>query len=94
MQREVYLCGLFSQLDTLLDEPLASCLRRLPLSERIYQAIVSRSGPYAPSLALAQALEQPDGQTIRALCKTHDLELENVNRNLLRMLRDLARSTP
>ena len=96
LQREVYLCGLFSQLDLLLDEPLASSLRRLPLSERVYQAIVSHNGPYAPSLAMAQALEQPDGDTIRSLCKTHELELESVNRNLLRMLRDLsvpARST-
>lgn len=90
LQREVYLCGLFSQLDQLLDEPLAGCLRRLPLSERIYQAIVSKNGPYAPSLALAQALESPEGNTIRALCKTHELELETVNRNLLRMLRDLV----
>lgn len=87
LQREVYLCGLFSRLDCLLDEPLANGLRRLPLSERIYQAVVSNSGPYAPSLALAQALETPDGNTVRALCETHDMELESVNRNLLRMLR-------
>lgn len=88
LQREVYLCGLFSQLDLLLAEPLAGCLRRLPLSERIYQAIIGKTGPYAPSLALAQALETPDGAAIRALCQTHEMELESVNRNLLRMLRD------
>jgi c-di-GMP-related signal transduction protein len=88
LQREVYLCGLFSQLDLLLGEPLANSLRRLPLSERIYQAIIGKTGPYAPSLALAQALETPDGSAIRTLCQTHGMELENVNRNLLRMLRD------
>lgn len=86
LQREVHLCGLFSQLDLLLDEPLAGSLRRLPLSERIYQAIIGKAGPYAPSLALAQALETPNGGAIRALCLTHGMELEGVNRNLLRML--------
>ena len=90
LQREVYLCGLFSQLDALLGDPLADSLRRLPLSERIYQAIISKSGPYAASLALAEALETPDGSTIRALCETHQMELESVNRNLLRMLRDCS----
>lgn len=97
LQREVYLCGLFSQLDLLLGEPLPGSLRRLPLSDRIYQAIVGKTGPYAPSLALAQALETPDGAAVRALCHAHDMELEGVNRNLLRMLRDAAlenRTTP
>ena len=97
LQREVYLCGLFSQLDLLLGDPLPASLRRLPLSDRIYQAIVGKTGPYAPSLALAQALETPDGATVRALCRSHDMELESVNRNLLRMLRDVAlegRTTP
>lgn len=97
LQREVYLCGLFSQLDLLLGEPLPGSLRRLPLSDRIYQAIVGKTGPYAPSLALAQALETPDGAAVRALCQAHDMELEGVNRNLLRMLRDAAlegRTTP
>lgn len=94
LQREVYLCGLFSQLDLLLGEPLANSLRRLPLSDRIYQAIIGKTGPYAPSLALAEALETPDGATVRALCRTHDMELENVNRNLLKMLRDAGTGKP
>ncbi|MET1115419.1 MAG: HDOD domain-containing protein [Comamonas sp.] len=94
LQREVYLCGLFSQLDLLLGEPLAGSLRRLPLSERIYQAIIGRTGPYAPSLALAEALETPDGSAVRALCQKHEMDLENVNRNLLKMLRDAGTGKP
>src|SRR5574337_431006 len=43
LRREVYLSGLFSQLDELLHEPLGTILRRLPLSERVYNAAVLRT---------------------------------------------------
>jgi hypothetical protein len=86
LRREVYLCGLFSQLDDLLGEPLGSILHRIPVSERVYDAIVMRSGPYAPSLEMACALESDDAGAIRQLCERHELELEEVNRILLRTL--------
>ncbi|WP_027015762.1 HDOD domain-containing protein [Comamonas composti] len=86
LQREVYLCGLFSQLDLLLGTPLAMALRRLPLSERILDAILAHSGPYAPPLLMAMALESNDPAPIRQLREEHGLEGEEVNRLLLRML--------
>ncbi|WP_311224186.1 MULTISPECIES: HDOD domain-containing protein [unclassified Acidovorax] len=90
LRREVYLCGLLSQMDDLLGEPLGAILRRLPLSERIYDAIVLHTGPYAASLEMACALETDDMAGIRQLCETHELSLEEVNRALLRMLADLG----
>lgn len=89
LRREIYLCGLLSQLDDLLGEPLGSILRRLPLSERIYDATVLRSGPYASGLQMAAALETDDASAIRQLCETYELDLEEVNRALLRVLADL-----
>lgn len=89
LRREVYLCGLFSQLDLLLHEPLGNILHRLPLSERIHEATVLETGPYAPPLQMAAALETADAAVIRQLCDTHEMELESVNRALLRMLSDL-----
>ncbi|GAD23885.1 HDOD domain-containing protein [Acidovorax sp. MR-S7] len=94
LRREVYLSGLFSQLDELLREPLGAILRRLPLSERIYDAVVLRTGPYAPSLEMACALESDDAAAIRQLCETHELGLEHVNRSLLRVLSELAVERP
>ena len=55
LRREIYLCALLSQMDELLREPLGTILRRIPLSERIYDATVLHTGPYAPSLQLACA---------------------------------------
>lgn len=89
LRREIYLCGLLSQLDDLLGEPLGTILRRLPLSERIYDATVLRTGPYASGLQMATALETDDASAIRHLCETYELDPEEVNRALLRVLADL-----
>jgi len=94
LRREVYLAGLFSQLDDLLNEPLGTILRRLPLSERIVSAIVQRTGPYAPSLDMAQALESDDAKVVRDLCEAHEMNQESVNRALLRVLSDLEVERP
>ncbi|RYF51312.1 MAG: HDOD domain-containing protein, partial [Comamonadaceae bacterium] len=89
LRREIYLCGLLSQIDELLGEPLGTILRRLPLSERIYDATVLRTGPYTGGLQMACALETEDASAIRSLCETFEMELEDVNRALLRVLADL-----
>lgn len=89
LRREVYLCGLFSQLDLLLREPMTNILNRIPLSERIYDAIVQRAGPYAPSLQLASLLESDNAAAIRQWCEEYEFPTEEVNRALLRMLSEL-----
>ncbi len=86
LRREVYLCGLFSQLDTLLGEPLGTAVQTLPLSERIFEATVAHTGPYEPSLALATAMECEDTRQTRLLCEQHEMDIEEVNRVLLRTL--------
>ncbi|CAN7635998.1 HDOD domain-containing protein [Acidovorax sp. LjRoot117] len=89
LRREIYLCGLLSQIDDLMGEPLGTILRRLPLSERIYDATVLHTGPYASGLQMACALETDDASAIRQLCETYEMDLEEVNRALLRVLADL-----
>ncbi|MET0208337.1 MAG: HDOD domain-containing protein [Burkholderiaceae bacterium] len=86
LRREVYLCGLFAQLDLVLDEPLHKGFSRIPLSDRIVSAVVSGTGPYAPSLLIARALEGDDPAPVRALRDEHEVGAEEVNRALLRML--------
>lgn len=86
LRREVYLCGLLSQIDLMLGEPLSTALARLQLSERITAAILGHAGPYMPYLDLATALESPQTQATRALCDAHTMNNEEVNRALLRTL--------
>lgn len=86
LHREVYLCGLMSQIDLVLGEPLGQALGRLPLPTRISSAILDQGGPYLPYLDVATALECPPGETTRALCQRHHMALEGVNLALLRTL--------
>ncbi|MBV5298867.1 MAG: HDOD domain-containing protein [Rhodoferax sp.] len=87
LKRELYLCGLLSQIDLLLGEPLADALASLPLSERVNTALLSHDGPYWPYLAMAAALECPGSNTAtEALCECHGFDLEDVNLALLRTL--------
>jgi hypothetical protein len=90
LRREVHLCGLFSQLDGLLGEPLAAVLQRLPLSQRILQALLEHAGPYHPALQLAHALESTDTRATRLLAESYGYTPEDVNRALLRTLVNLA----
>ncbi|WP_296445656.1 HDOD domain-containing protein [Rhodoferax sp. UBA5149] len=86
LRREIYLCGLLSQVDLMLGEPLNAALARLHLSERITSAILGHTGPYMPYLDIATALESPNTHATRLLCDSHQMNLEDVNRALLRTL--------
>ncbi len=86
LRREVYLCGLFSQLDLVMGEPLRTSFARIPLAERIVAATIAQTGPYAPALQLAVALESSNPTALRDLRRRHGVDAEEINRALLRML--------
>ena len=86
LTRELYLCGLLSQIDLLLAEPLVEAFHGIPLPERIKAALLGQDGPYWPYLAITNALEQPDTSAIHALCHTHSMNEEDINIALLRAL--------
>jgi hypothetical protein len=86
LRREVFTCGIFSQMDLLVGEPLGATIHRLPLPGRVASAIVGQSGPYAPWLEVASALESGCTRVIREVCKAHKIATEEVNRALLRTL--------
>lgn len=86
LRREVFLCGIFSQLDLLLGEPLGTAIHRLPLPDRIASAVVGQTGPYAAWLEVATALESCKTRMIREVCKAHKMPADVVNRALLHAL--------
>lgn len=64
---EVFVVGILSVIDALLEMSMAEALAQLTLPEAVTEALLERKGPYAPYLALAIACEQSDQETIRAL---------------------------
>lgn len=86
LRQQVFWCGLLSQMDLLLGEPLGAVLGRIPLSDRIRAALLDHAGPYWPYLEVATALESSATQTTHALCENHQMSSEAVNRALLATL--------
>lgn len=92
LQRELYLCGLLSQIDVLLFEPMGSALHGVPLPSRVKEAILAQDGPYWPYLDIAAAVEAPFPEVTRTRCAQHGFDLEDVNKALLRTLAQVRAS--
>jgi EAL and modified HD-GYP domain-containing signal transduction protein len=86
LRREIYLCGLYAQMERLVGESLPSLLRGLPLSQRIQQALLESSGPYYPALQLAQTIEAGDARGQRLLADSYGYASEDLSRAVLRTL--------
>jgi EAL and modified HD-GYP domain-containing signal transduction protein len=87
LRGEVYTTALFAQLDRLLHQPLGELLYRLPLSGRVFDAILRHEGPYHPLLDVARAQGEPDQlHRLPSVCQRHEVSLEHANRALIRML--------
>ena len=63
-QDELFITGLFSLAEPLMEIPLARLLEFLPMPDPIVQALVHQTGPYAPFLKLAEASERSDFEKI------------------------------
>lgn len=87
LRGEVYTTALFAQLDRLMHEPLAELLTKLPLSGRLLDATLRRTGPYHPLLEVARVQGEPgELAQLPAVCHRNDISLEHANRSLIRML--------
>jgi c-di-GMP phosphodiesterase len=91
LRREVYLCGLLTQIEGLLAEPLELALQRLPLPQRVSDALLNNAGPYAPYLRIACALGSDTPLATQALCQhLNVISPDDVNRALLKSLATLT----
>lgn len=76
----LFLTGMFSLLDVLLNQPFPDVLDPLELPPTVRDAVVENKGMFSPYLALALACEQGDDQRINALCKVLNFEVEHASR--------------
>ena len=83
MRGEMFLCGVFSLLDQLLQQPFSELLGNVPVPERVQQTLRGDAGPYAPYLELLKAIEQESAYDIRECSERLMLGPAEVNRALL-----------
>jgi EAL and modified HD-GYP domain-containing signal transduction protein len=87
MRGELFICGVFSLLPLLLQQPMADLLNSVPVPERVQQALRGDGGPYGAYLDLVLAIEQESVFDIRELSERLLLGPAAVNRALLAALK-------
>ena len=86
MRGEMFICGVFSLLDRLLQQPFAELLRSVPVPERVRQALLEHDGPLQPWLELVRAIEGEALLDIRDCAERLLLGQGEVNRAVLAAL--------
>jgi EAL and modified HD-GYP domain-containing signal transduction protein len=77
-QENLFITGVFSLLDAMMETRMEEILERVVLPENIYDALLNRSGMYGPILALAEACESQDTEKIEDLALSLMLTPEQV----------------
>ena len=86
MRNELFICGVFSLLDRLFDQPLPQLLRTIPVPQGVYDTLAEGRGPYVAYFNLARAIESQSLYDIRDCADALMMDMRQVNRALLRAL--------
>jgi EAL and modified HD-GYP domain-containing signal transduction protein len=76
---EIFVAGLFSLLDVVMNMPMEQLLKQISLPEEITEAIVHQRGAYAPYLAVAIACENAGQAGMADLAKQIGREIDEIN---------------
>lgn len=86
MRNEMFICGVFSLLDRMFNQPFAELLKTIPVPERVAQALVHNAGPYQPYFDLVRAVEGESLFDVRAAAEKLLLGVDEINRAQLNAL--------
>jgi EAL and modified HD-GYP domain-containing signal transduction protein len=90
MRSEAFICGVFSLLDRMLNQPFAELLASVPVSESVRFALVEGQGPLHPFLQVVGAVESESIYDIRESAERLLLGESAINRATLRALASAA----
>jgi len=86
MRNEMFICGVFSLLDRMFQEPFATLLETIPVPERVRAALSENSGPFQPYIELVQAIEGESLFDLREGADKLMMSVSEINRAQLRAL--------
>ncbi|RJG48671.1 EAL and HDOD domain-containing protein [Motilimonas pumila] len=81
-----FLAGLFSLLDSLLDQPLESLLENIPIDDEIVAALLQQQGPLAQYIAAIGYFEKGQWQDISEIAAALGLTTEKMSKCYLEAL--------
>jgi EAL and modified HD-GYP domain-containing signal transduction protein len=86
MRGEMFICGVFSLLDRMFQQPFPELFENIPVPERVYQALVDGSGPYQPYVDVVRAIESESLFDFREAAERLMISVSEINRAELRAL--------
>ncbi len=86
LRNEMFVCGAFSLLDKMFQQPFKDLLDCIPVPQRVYEALVHRSGPFQPYMALVKAIEAESLVGFREAAESAMLSVFEINQAVLRAL--------
>ena len=84
MRNEMFICGVFSLLDRMFQQPFEGLLATIPVPERVRQTLVDKSGPYQPYMDVVQAAESESLYDFREAADRLMMGVGEINRAQLR----------
>jgi EAL and modified HD-GYP domain-containing signal transduction protein len=86
MRNEMFICGVFSLLDRMFGQPFEELMDSIPVPERVYQALVEKTGPYFPYFNVVRAAESSSVHDYQEAAESVMMSVNEVNRAQLRAL--------
>jgi EAL and modified HD-GYP domain-containing signal transduction protein len=81
-QEQLFMVGLFSILDALMDVPLSELMEELPLSLAVKNAVALRQGELGDLLSLELCFEDADWTGLQRYCDCYGLTMKEVTKKL------------
>lgn len=87
LQSDLFIAGLFSLLDVMLEKPMAEAINEVAVDERIKEVLVDKKGPFAPVMALVYAYERAEWDKATILMIQNNVDMESVRNAYLNALK-------
>jgi EAL and modified HD-GYP domain-containing signal transduction protein len=86
MRSEMFICGVFSLLDRMFQQPFSELLANIPVPERVFQALAEETGPFQPYVNMVRAIENESLFDFRECADALMTSVSEINRAQLRAL--------
>jgi EAL and modified HD-GYP domain-containing signal transduction protein len=86
MRNELFICGVFSLLDRMFQQPFKELLKTIPVPERVFQALAENTGPYEPYFRLVQAIEGSSVYDIKEAADALMISFGDINAALIKAM--------
>ncbi len=94
LSQELFLMGMFSLIDVMLNKPMEEALKILNVNKNINNALINKSGPLYPVLEFAAAYENADWAEVSRIMVLRNLDIDRIYKaylDALKWYRDLIR---